>query len=66
MLQVIDIKRMDVKLIQLRSLYEWFIAKLVSIGALSRQEIEDENKFLHPLTNQMADAMKLALGKKTQ
>lgn len=51
MLQVIDIKRMDVKLIQLRSLYEWFISKLVSIGALSRQEIEDENKFLHPLTN---------------
>lgn len=66
MLQIIDIKKMDVKLIQLRQVYEWFIAKLISIGALTRQEIEDENKFLNPLTNQMAEAMKTALGKKTK
>jgi hypothetical protein len=38
----------------------------MSIGALSRQEIESEFKFLHPMTNMMASAMMKAIGKKTQ
>lgn len=39
------------KLRQLRKTYQWFIQKLIAMGALSEQEIAAEENFLNPLNN---------------
>lgn len=66
MLYIVGLTDMHTKKTQLRMVYEWHLVKLVSIGALNRQEIEAETKFMHPMTNMLAVAFKNALGRKTQ
>ena len=66
MLHIVGLTDINTKKTQLRQVYEWFLTKLVSIGALNRQEIEAEIKFLHPMTNQLTIAFKNALGRKLQ
>jgi len=48
MLHIINLKEMHMKKTQLRQVYEWFFQRLKAIGALSKQEIEEEFKFLNP------------------
>ena len=60
-IQVVNEKNMDVKLRQLRQVYEWFFKKLVAMGALSREEIEAELAFLNPLKNQLAASMRAVI-----
>jgi len=48
MLHIINLKEMPTKKKQLKQVYEWFFAKLKAIGALSKEEIEEEFKFLNP------------------
>ncbi len=55
---------MDVKLRQLRQVYEWFFKKLIAMGALSREEIESELAFLNPLKNQLAASMRAVIKQK--
>ena len=43
---------------QLRETYAWYIDKLVAMGALSKQEQEEEFIFLHPMANGLKNAMK--------
>ena len=47
-------------------MFSWFFAKLTAMGALSRQEYEEEFKLLNPLTNKMADAMRVILDQKVR
>lgn len=49
LLHIVHIPDMQVKMTQLRQLYEWFFQRLVSIGALNRAEILEETKFLNPM-----------------
>ena len=42
LIHIVNEKKMDLKLRQLRKTYEWFFHKLVAMGALSQQEIEAE------------------------
>ena len=37
-IHIVNTRNMDVKLRQLRTTYEWFIGKLIAMGALSREE----------------------------
>lgn len=48
MLHIINLKEIHMKKTQLRQVYEWFFQRLKAIGALSKQEIEEEFKFLNP------------------
>jgi len=64
LLGIINQKDMHIKLRQLRECYQWFFQKLMAMGALSKQEIDEEFKFLNPMSNQLAKVMKQALAKK--
>ena len=66
LLHIVQIKDPKVKLFQLRQIYEWFFHRLVSIGALSRDEINAEVKFLNPMTDALTESFKRAVGRKTQ
>lgn len=66
MLHIINLKEMHLKKTQLRQVYEWFFARLKAIGALSKQEIEEEFKFLNPDSGQMANSLKEIIGRKVQ
>ena len=66
MLHIINLKEMPTKKKQLRQVYEWFFAKLKAIGALSKEEIEEEFKFLNPNKGMMTQSMKKILGRKVQ
>lgn len=52
-----ELNKKDLKLRQLREIYQWFFTKLTAMGALSKQEIEEEFKFLNPTTDKMSEAM---------
>lgn len=52
------------KLRQLRSTYQWFINKLVAMGALSQREQESEVAFLNPMTNHLAQSMRNVIKQK--
>ena len=49
---------MEIKLRLLRKTYEWFLLKLTSLGALSQQEIENEQALLNPMANSLASMMR--------
>lgn len=38
MIHIVNERKMDLKLRQLRQTYEWFINKLIAMGALSEEE----------------------------
>jgi hypothetical protein len=63
---IIELKKKDLKLRQLKEIYTWFFTKLVAMGALSKQEIEEELKFLNPGLDKMSEAMKRALAIKSK
>lgn len=65
-LEVISTRDARVQLVYLKEVFAWFFAKLTAMGALSRQEYEEEFKLLNPLTNKMADAMRLILEQKVR
>lgn len=58
MIHIVNEKLVDIKLRQLRQTYQWFIQKLVAMGALSEAEQNQEAEFLNPMTNQLANSMK--------
>ena len=43
---------------QLRETYQWYIDRLVAMGALSKEEQEKEFIFLNPTANGMKNAMR--------
>ena len=51
LIHIVNERKIDLKLRQLRHCYEWFFEKLVAMGALSEEEIRAENEFLNPLAN---------------
>lgn len=53
MIHVVNERKMDLKLRQLRKAYVWFLEKLIAMGALSEEEQKREHEFLNPLTNQV-------------
>ena len=57
MIHIVNERKMDLKLRQLRQTYEWFIGKLIAMGALTEAEQRREEEFLNPLTNQVANLM---------
>lgn len=57
---------MDVKQRLLRNAYIWFLEKLKAMGSLSKQEIENENAFLNPLSKQLQNVMKAVIKQKVQ
>ena len=64
LIHIVNEKKMDLKLRQLRKTYEWFFHKLVAMGALSQQEIEAELAFLNPMSNNLAATMKAVIKQK--
>ena len=64
LIHIVSERNMDVKLRQLRQVYEWFFQKLVAMGALSREEIQNEISFLNPLNDQLASCMRNVIKQK--
>ena len=58
---IVNERNMDVKLRLLRKTYEWFLDKLIAMGALSQQEIENEHQFLNPMANQLQSIMRAVI-----
>lgn len=56
-IHIVNERKMDLKLRQLRQCYEWFLDKLIAMGSLSEEEIQSEMEFLNPLTNQVGNTM---------
>lgn len=57
-LQIVSEKDVDMKKRQLRETYQWYIDRLVAMGALSKEEQEKEFIFLFPMANSMKNAMR--------
>ena len=55
---IVNERNKEIKLRLLRKCYEWFLQKLISMGALSQQEIDNENAFLNPMSKQLASMMR--------
>ena len=53
-IHIVNERNQDVKLRQLRTVYQWFINKLVAMGSLSTREQENEDQFLNPMSNHLA------------
>ena len=66
LLGIINQKDLHIKLRQLRECYQWFFKKLMAMGALSKQEIDEEFKFLNPMSNHLGKVMKQALALKSK
>ena len=66
MIHIVNERKLDLKLRQLRQTYEWFIGKLIAMGALSEAEQRREEEFLNPLTNQVANVMSAVIKQKVR
>ena len=66
MIHIVNERKLDLKLRQLRQTYEWFIGKLIAMGALSEEERRREEEFLNPLTNQVANVMSAVIKQKVR
>ena len=64
LIHLVNEKNMAVKLRQLRQTYRWFIDKLISMGALSQEEIDAESAFLNPMANQVQNSMRAVIKQK--
>lgn len=64
MIQIVHEKNFDVKKRQLRRTYEWFFQKLVAMGQLSKQEIEQELAFLDPRAGELKNTLKEVIKQK--
>ena len=51
LIHIVNERNMDVKLRQLRQVYEWYFQKNVAMGAYSSQEIKNETTFLNPMND---------------
>jgi len=51
LIHIVNERNMDVKLRQLRQVYEWYFQKNVAMGAYSAQEIKNETTFLNPMND---------------
>ena len=66
MIHIVNERKMDLKLRQLRQTYEWFIGKLIAMGSLTEAEQRREEEFLNPLTNQVANLMSAVIKQKVR
>ena len=64
LIHIVNERCMDVKLRQLRKCYEWFLQKLIAMGSLSQQEIDNENSFLNPMSRQLQTIMRNVIKQK--